>query len=517
MAVLTVGAGAAYKTIAAAIAASKSGDTVSVNKGTYVNDFVSIKHSLVLTAPGGATLVSTVPAPNGKAIITAGASGINVTISGFDVSGAKVKDANGAAVRYEGGNLTLKNVNFHHNQNGLLAASDPKGTIAIIDSVFFKNGTGTGTTHNIYVNNVAKFTVEGSTITGSVVGHQVKSRAVSTTITNNTIGDGNGGNGSYAIDLPNGGVGVIANNVIQKGPGAKNPSAIAFGAEGNLHAVSKLTVQDNTIVNTFASPSASAVKNFSSAPMSVSGNDLFGWVHVVIGPGNATGNTVLPKNPLAGGLLPPPVTPPITPPVEPPPVVPPPVVPPPVMPPPVEPPPVVVPPPPTPPRPVEPPPVQPPPVVPPPEPPPPVEPPPVVAPPVEPPPVMPPPVVRPPPTRPVDPPPISRPGSGGDDDGTVEVPSWPSRPVFSPSPQAPTPQPPAAPPVAQPRAPAAAMEPEPASLLSDLVPQPAAAGAGAAPETPPGLAPLPDTGAAGTHWTAALPANPHPIAGPGET
>lgn len=471
MAVLTVGPGGPYKTIAQGVAASKSGDTVSVQPGTYVNDFLAIKHSLLLEAPGGARIVATVPAPDGKAIITEGAAGISVTISGFDISGAKVKDANGAAIRYEGGHLTLKNVTIHHNQNGLLAASDPAGTIEISNATFHKNGTGTGATHNIYVNRIAKLTIDASTVTGAVVGHQVKSRAASTTVTNSTIGDGDGGNASYEIDLPNGGIGAIANNIIHKGPAAQNPSAIAFGAEGNLHGVSTLTVQGNTIVNTFPSPSAAVVRNFSAAPVKVTANALFGWVHVVNGPGSASGNTTLGANPLAGGL------PPAGPPIEPPPVAAPPVEPP------AAPPPVVAPP---------------------------IATPPIATPPVPtPPPVPPPPVDRPPVARPrAEPPPSSPPSRGADEDGaTVEVPPSPSRPVFTRSPAAAPATPAEERPAAQPLPPAALPAPslDDAALLPGTLPPPVPDGR--LPEPPPGAAPVPGLRPDSLDWTsdAALP------------
>src|ERR1700760_371308 len=118
--VLTVGVGQQYATIEAAVAAANSGDTVDVQAGTYTNDFVSISKNLTLQAVGGVvTMVATLAPPNGKAIIDEGAPGVSVTINGFDVSGAAVADGNGAAIRYEGGNLTLNNVYFHNNQEGL--------------------------------------------------------------------------------------------------------------------------------------------------------------------------------------------------------------------------------------------------------------------------------------------------------------------------------------------------------------------------------------------------------------
>jgi hypothetical protein len=91
-----------------------------------------------------------VPAPDGKAILTEGAPGSDVKIDGFAFTGAVVPDGNGAGIRYEGGSLTITNSHFHGNQNGILGAADPNGTITISQSEFDHNGVdGSGQTHNI--------------------------------------------------------------------------------------------------------------------------------------------------------------------------------------------------------------------------------------------------------------------------------------------------------------------------------------------------------------------------------
>ena len=143
MAILTVGPGNEFTTIQQAVVAAKTGDTVEVQAGTYTNDFVGIYKSITLQAVNGEVkLVATISPPNGKAIIDAGGSGLNITINGFDISGTKVADGNGAAIRYEGGRLTLNNDYFHNNQEGMLAASDPNGVITINHSEFAFNGDG---------------------------------------------------------------------------------------------------------------------------------------------------------------------------------------------------------------------------------------------------------------------------------------------------------------------------------------------------------------------------------------
>ena len=87
MATLTVGQGEQFQTIQAAVNAAQSGDTIDVNTGTYNDDFLTIEKSLTLQAVGGPVVMTedTSP-PDGKAMITEGQPGLNVTINGFDIS-----------------------------------------------------------------------------------------------------------------------------------------------------------------------------------------------------------------------------------------------------------------------------------------------------------------------------------------------------------------------------------------------------------------------------------------------
>ncbi len=305
MTTLTVGNGEQYSTIAAAVAASHGGDTINVDAGTYTNDVLNISRSLTLQAVGGTVkLVGTAQPANGKGLIDEGGAGVNVAITGFDISGATVKDMNGAGIRYEGGTLTLDHVNVHNNQNGILANADANGSVTVANSTFANNGIGDGQTHNIYVGAIGSLTVKDSTITSAQVGHDIKSRAASTTITGNTITDGATGTASYEIDLTNGGVGDIENNFIEKGPNAQNPIAITSGEEGNVYANSSLVVKNNTIVTSYTAHSSTAVVNKTGATASISGNQLYGWSTVASGPANVGGNTMLASEPTSGSTAP---------------------------------------------------------------------------------------------------------------------------------------------------------------------------------------------------------------------
>lgn len=298
MAIITVGAGLQYATIAAGIAAAQNGDVVKVQAGTYTNDFASISKNITLQGVGGMVhMVATQSPSNGKAILDVGGAGLNVSISNFEFSGAAVPDGNGAGIRYEGGNLSLSNDYFHDNQDGLLSNADPNGTITIDHSEFANNGGGDGHIHNIYVGDIAQLTITNSYFHGAQIGHEIKSRAENTTITGNRIVDGASGTGSYDIDLPNGGNATISNNLIEKGPNAGNPVMIAYGEEGALHSGTTVAISGNTMLNDRGS--AVAVWNAAGTTAMFTGNSTYGLSasQIAIGPVAVSGTTQLSSEP----------------------------------------------------------------------------------------------------------------------------------------------------------------------------------------------------------------------------
>ena len=130
--------------------------------------------------------------------------------------------------------------------------------------------------------------VENSYFHDAVAGHEIKSRALATTIVNNRIFD-NGGDGSYSIDLPDGGVDVVQNNVIEKGADTENWITLHFGGEGTPYAGSSLSVTGNTIVND--NPNGYLISNQSGlSTVTMSGNSEYGYApsHVVVAGGTVT-------------------------------------------------------------------------------------------------------------------------------------------------------------------------------------------------------------------------------------
>ena len=279
MTTLTVGSGQDYTTLSAAVAAAKPGDTIDLQPGTYTNDFPGLINGLTIEGVGGiAKLVATTQPGNGKAILDVTG---NTTLENLDISGVTVSDGNGAAIRYESGNLTIVNTAIHGNQDGILGASDPNGSITIDQSEIYGNGTSAGNTHNIYIGDIAQFTLTNSYIHDANTGHEIKSRAENNTITNNRIED-NGSTASYEIDLPNGGNATISGNTIQKSVNSGNHVTIAYGEEyvpnstvpeQKLNAGTTVSVSNNTFVSDQSG--AYVIWDTTNAPVTASGNTTY--------------------------------------------------------------------------------------------------------------------------------------------------------------------------------------------------------------------------------------------------
>lgn len=298
-ALITVGVGGGYDytTLSAAVAAANPNDRIQVAAGTYTNDFSTINVPLTIEGVGGlAVLQATIQIPNGKGIFITNA---DLVVRNLEFRGAKVADENGAGIRAQSGDLVIEDSIFRENENGILAASNADSSITIRNSSFVDNGFGDGFTHAIYVNRIDTLIVSDSVFSGTKVGHDIKSRAGNTIITGNILDDGVSGTTSYAIDLPNGGAGVISGNTITQGANSENPAMIAFGAEGNLWADTSLLVTNNTFIN-HRPFSSVGVYNHTTIPVVLQNNTFIGVHTPLVGPGS---NTSSAPEPSAAGML----------------------------------------------------------------------------------------------------------------------------------------------------------------------------------------------------------------------
>jgi hypothetical protein len=291
--VIPVGPARTYTTPSQAAAVSADGDIIEIDAGIYLNDAtVWRRNNLTLRGVGGRAhlkmtqQIDYIPSndqANGKGIWVT--QGSNMTIENIEFSGASVADQNGAGIRHEGNNLTIRNCYFHNNENGFLGEG---GALVIEKSEFAYNGFGDGYTHNLYVGNTASLTFRGNYSHHAIIGHTLKSRALENYILYNRITDETG-TASYEIDLPNGGRSVIMGNLIQQSATTDNSAIISYGAEGLSNTLKDLYVVNNTVVNN-RSAGGIFVSTATGTTASIQNNLFAGSGTQLSGPGTLTSN-----------------------------------------------------------------------------------------------------------------------------------------------------------------------------------------------------------------------------------
>lgn len=302
--VLQVGAGRQYSTLRAANAAAVDGSVVEIDPGTYTDDITVWRQNGIVLRGVGATrpilrgtqviaFASGDDLKNGKGIIVV--DGSNISIENLEISGSRVTDQNGAAVRNEGQNLTVCNGYFHDNENGFLGGA--YGTLIIEHTELANNGSGdVGHTHNIYVddgNSAGDNLIFRYNYSHNVsVGHTLKTRARENHILYNRLMDETSGSSSYNIDVSNGGLTFVIGNLIQQGVNTDNPTMISYGAEGlTAGRTQELYVVNNTLVNDLGSGTFIQVQGGTSVVRTI--NNLFVGSGTVVSGVTATAATNL--------------------------------------------------------------------------------------------------------------------------------------------------------------------------------------------------------------------------------
>ncbi len=242
------------------------GGTVILHPGKYHQGaFVRIDRTRIEALPG-AELVGTPVGGKAALVITAN----DVVIDGLACSGISVGSRNGACIRQEGNNLTLRNVYFHDSEQGLLSGGD-RGLLLIEDSRFENLGRA-GQAHGIYVNGGELIVRRSVFLASKDQGHEIKSRAKRTLIEDSIVAS-LGGVDSYLIDIPNGGEAVIRRNILQEGTRSANNGAIAFAMEGDRYENSSIRIEGNVIV---LDRNGSILVKAKSHKASLSGNVIVG-------------------------------------------------------------------------------------------------------------------------------------------------------------------------------------------------------------------------------------------------
>lgn len=246
--IIRVGPGRKIELPSQAARIAKPGDIIEIEAAEYFGDVAVWRaNDLVIRGVGGRPhLNAGGRAAEGKAIWVT--RGNNITIENIEFSDAKVRDRNGAGIRSEGRDLTIRNCLFHNNEDGILGGSNKESTITVEYSEFAYNGHGDGQSHGIYVGSIKRLVFQYNYVHHTKIGHHVKSTAKENFMLYNRLMDEGDGNSSYAIDIPNGGLAIIIGNIIHQGKLAENFSLIHYHSKTKKPGIG-LYVVNNTVLN----------------------------------------------------------------------------------------------------------------------------------------------------------------------------------------------------------------------------------------------------------------------------
>ncbi|MBF0372887.1 MAG: right-handed parallel beta-helix repeat-containing protein [Alphaproteobacteria bacterium] len=265
---------------------AKDGDVIEIAAQDFVGDVAVWRADrLTIRGTGGRPrLEAGGQAAEGKAIWVI--KGDGVTVENIAFAGAKVRDKNGAGIRAQGRDLTVRDCLFDGNQNGILAHDNAGSVILVERSEFKDSGAGDGHSHGIYVNKVERLVFRHNWVHGTRIGHHVKTRARENLILHNRLEDGPDGAASYAVDMPNGHLGVVVGNVMHKGPNAENRAVVNFIAPvarpgAALHLINNTVVGERRGV---------LLANRSPIEADLRNNLIIGALELVDGRGGGGGN-----------------------------------------------------------------------------------------------------------------------------------------------------------------------------------------------------------------------------------
>lgn len=258
----------------------QDGDTICLDGGIYANDATqwtnrNLKFIGLGTGGNRAVLQYTGDIPNHKGIFVFDTPGTcdDAYIENIVFDGAQVSDAdgaNGAGIRYQAANLTVKNCKFMNCQNGILEGHSgvTASNVIIENCEFYNNGyqlpnaSHSGYEHHIYISASA----DTLSVTNCWFHHprgqanSLKTRAQRSFILCNLIDEEATGYGSWELNIAQGGLNIIMGNIIIQGAAGANHGIVGYDAATN--ALEDFYFVSNTVINQYAGN----MKYFNTAP-----------------------------------------------------------------------------------------------------------------------------------------------------------------------------------------------------------------------------------------------------------
>jgi hypothetical protein len=225
--------------------AIKDGSQIYLKAGIYTEGLYIKANNISII--GENNVIFDDAAVDGKAALVI--AGDNVLVESIECRNIYVKDLNGACIRFEGKNLTVRDLYAHDSQSGIMTSYNYDGFLHVEFSKFENLGgkaSGRGYAHAIYAN-VGEFVFSYSQVlaTGKE-GSGLKSRSRKTLVKNSILASLDAKD-SRLIDVANYGELIIKDSVLQQGDNSSNSQLIAYGLENKKKEflVNKIKITNN--------------------------------------------------------------------------------------------------------------------------------------------------------------------------------------------------------------------------------------------------------------------------------
>jgi hypothetical protein len=223
--------GVMFTSLSAAKQAIRNGSRIYLFSGVYEEGIYLDKDDLAIMGEEGVVFDNATVDEKAALVLT----GNNVLVENIECRNIQVSDNNGACIRFEGANLTVRNLYAHDSQSGVMTNNNA-GIVKIEHSIFERLGgkaQGAGYAHALYIKADELIFYKSKIISTKGEGSGIKSRSKKVVIDSSLLASMDAMD-SRLVDMANYGELIIKNSVLQQGSHTSNSQLLAYGLETNI-------------------------------------------------------------------------------------------------------------------------------------------------------------------------------------------------------------------------------------------------------------------------------------------
>jgi hypothetical protein len=223
--------GVMFKSLSAAKHAIRKGSRIYLFSGVFEQGIYLDKDNLEIIGEEGVVFDNATVDEKAALVLT----GNNILVENIECRNIQVNDKNGACIRFEGANLTVRNLYAHDSQSGVMTSNNA-GIVKIEYSTFERLGGKAaveGYAHALYIKADELFFYQSKILSTKGECSGIKSRSKKVVIDSSLLASMDAID-SRLVDMANYGELIIKNSVLQQGSHTSNSQLLAYGLEKNI-------------------------------------------------------------------------------------------------------------------------------------------------------------------------------------------------------------------------------------------------------------------------------------------